>query len=347
MEPIKGGFCFELQGAVGSLPPLVLPGCPRWTCNTCCHGGMDNKSDFRVPKESVAFGARARMVGGGKDVPCFVLACAHKPPRPVLMMALLSRIFLFKANSSAMWVSWCSGLILPYFPDSPRSASMQMLMLILVLVLTLIINLVPILIMMLILMLMVMLILTLMLMVILMLILTSMLTVVLILITVLILNLIPHVATVTRTPLGATPASSFKAGSKDAGARKAAGEGQDTQRSQPVSPGPLLLCSTCPASFHLPCLRPRLRAAPKGKWSCAYCFATGRAKGGDSDGACGAVRLMESLRQGMQGAIRVSDAFNRSSCGWSPNEADRCGFYAPYMGDFPYPLTGVSEKGRN
>lgn len=74
--------------------------------------------------------------------------------------------------------------------------------------------------------------------------------------------------------------------------------------------GPLLLCSTCPAAFHLPCLRPRLRAMPKkgkggSKWSCAYCYATGRRWGGDSDGACGAVRLMESLRQSMQGSIRV------------------------------------------
>ena len=42
-----------------------------------------------------------------------------------------------------------------------------------------------------------------------------------------------------------------------------------------------------------------------GGWSCAYCYATGRAIGGDSDGACGAVRLMESLRQGMQNAVRV------------------------------------------
>lgn len=78
---------------------------------------------------------------------------------------------------------------------------------------------------------------------------------------------------------------------------------------------PLLLCSTCPASFHLPCLRPRLRAMPKGAWSCAYCFATGRAKGGDSDGACGAVRLMESLRRGMQGAIRVSHIWHTPP-GW-------------------------------
>lgn len=71
-------------------------------------------------------------------------------------------------------------------------------------------------------------------------------------------------------------------------------------------PGSLLLCSTCPASFHLSCLRPRMRTMPDGHWSCAYCYATGRAKGGDSDGACGAVRLMESLRQGMHGAVRVN-----------------------------------------
>lgn len=80
--------------------------------------------------------------------------------------------------------------------------------------------------------------------------------------------------------------------------------------SQPVEgPGPLLLCSTCPASFHLSCLRPRLRVMPEGPaaemWSCAYCYATGRAVGGDSDGACGAVRLMESLRQAKHNAVRV------------------------------------------
>ncbi|CAM9754290.1 unnamed protein product, partial [Sphacelaria rigidula] len=69
--------------------------------------------------------------------------------------------------------------------------------------------------------------------------------------------------------------------------------------------GPLLLCTTCPASFHLSCLRPRMRTMPQGPWSCAYCYATGRQKGGDSDGACGAVRLMESLRQGSHGAVRV------------------------------------------
>lgn len=78
-------------------------------------------------------------------------------------------------------------------------------------------------------------------------------------------------------------------------------------KSQLQGPGPLLLCSTCPSAFHLSCLRPRLRVMPPpaAKWSCAYCFATGRAQGGDSDGACGAVRLMESMRQGMQGAVRV------------------------------------------
>ncbi|CAN0418915.1 unnamed protein product, partial [Hapterophycus canaliculatus] len=55
--------------------------------------------------------------------------------------------------------------------------------------------------------------------------------------------------------------------------------------------GPLLLCSTCPAAFHLSCLRPRLRVMPGGggkgggaKWSCAYCHAMGRVVGGDSDG---------------------------------------------------------------
>lgn len=71
--------------------------------------------------------------------------------------------------------------------------------------------------------------------------------------------------------------------------------------------GPLLRCTTCPASFHLSCLRPRLRAMPDpaAKWSCAYCHAMGRVVGGDSDGACGAVRLMESLRQGMHGAVQV------------------------------------------
>lgn len=81
----------------------------------------------------------------------------------------------------------------------------------------------------------------------------------------------------------------------------------------PAAAGPLLLCSTCPAAFHLSCLRPRLRKMPEGtaseggsaKWSCAYCHAMGRVVGGDADGACGAVRLMESLRQGMHGAVRV------------------------------------------
>ena len=75
--------------------------------------------------------------------------------------------------------------------------------------------------------------------------------------------------------------------------------------------GPLLRCSTCPASFHLSCLRPRLRAMPAAgaKWSCAYCHAMGRVVGGDSDGACGAVRLMESLRQGMHGAVQVRAVF--------------------------------------
>ena len=86
-------------------------------------------------------------------------------------------------------------------------------------------------------------------------------------------------------------------------------EDEEEEEARPPLP-PLLLCSTCPASFHLACLRPRLRAMPQQAadgtgWSCAYCFATGRAVGGDSDGACGAVRLMESLRQGMQGSIRV------------------------------------------
>lgn len=82
---------------------------------------------------------------------------------------------------------------------------------------------------------------------------------------------------------------------------------KDQPQGQGQGQGPLLLCSTCPSSFHLSCLRPRLRVMPAAgvKWSCAYCFATGRAQGGDSDGACGAVRLMESLRQGMQGAVRV------------------------------------------
>lgn len=75
--------------------------------------------------------------------------------------------------------------------------------------------------------------------------------------------------------------------------------------------GPLLRCTTCPASFHLSCLRPRLRAMPAAgaKWSCAYCHAMGRVVGGDSDGACGAVRLMESLRQGMLGAVQVRACF--------------------------------------
>ncbi|CBN73787.1 hypothetical protein Esi_0007_0057 [Ectocarpus siliculosus] len=81
----------------------------------------------------------------------------------------------------------------------------------------------------------------------------------------------------------------------------------------PAAAGPLLLCSTCPAAFHLSCLRPRLRKMPEGtgeggsaKWSCAYCHAMGRVVGGDADGACGAVRLMESLRQGMHGTVRVN-----------------------------------------
>ncbi|CAM9807712.1 unnamed protein product [Ectocarpus sp. 4 AP-2014] len=81
----------------------------------------------------------------------------------------------------------------------------------------------------------------------------------------------------------------------------------------PAAAGPLLLCSTCPAAFHLSCLRPRLRKMPEGtgaggsaKWSCAYCHAMGRVVGGDADGACGAVRLMESLRQGTHGAVRVN-----------------------------------------
>lgn len=109
------------------------------------------------------------------------------------------------------------------------------------------------------------------------------------------------------------PASAQTAGpsstSTDSRDSSGSGSGKGSEKRSETT-GPLLLCTTCPASFHLPCLRPRLRKMPEGQWSCAYCYATGRARGGDSDGACGAVRLMESLRQGVHGAVRVRFVFH-------------------------------------
>ncbi|KAJ1428067.1 the 2nd Phd domain from Mi2b with C terminal loop replaced By corresponding loop from Wstf, partial [Ochromonadaceae sp. CCMP2298] len=35
--------------------------------------------------------------------------------------------------------------------------------------------------------------------------------------------------------------------------------------------GDLLCCDTCSLVFHVRCIRPKLGAVPKGKWSCAYC----------------------------------------------------------------------------
>lgn len=35
--------------------------------------------------------------------------------------------------------------------------------------------------------------------------------------------------------------------------------------------GDLLCCDTCTLVFHLSCIRPKIAAIPKGKWSCSHC----------------------------------------------------------------------------
>ena len=35
--------------------------------------------------------------------------------------------------------------------------------------------------------------------------------------------------------------------------------------------GDLMCCDTCTIVFHLKCIRPKMKAVPKGVWSCAYC----------------------------------------------------------------------------
>ena len=60
--------------------------------------------------------------------------------------------------------------------------------------------------------------------------------------------------------------------------------------------GDLLCCDTCNLVFHLTCIRPKLAAVPKGKWSCAYCVVEGAAKG-ESDSAKRAIRSMKDLRR--------------------------------------------------
>lgn len=36
--------------------------------------------------------------------------------------------------------------------------------------------------------------------------------------------------------------------------------------------GDLLCCDTCTLVFHLECIRPKLSAVPKGRWSCPHCI---------------------------------------------------------------------------
>ena len=43
--------------------------------------------------------------------------------------------------------------------------------------------------------------------------------------------------------------------------------------------GDLLCCDSCTLVFHVQCIRPKLSAVPKGRWSCAHCVADGMGPG--------------------------------------------------------------------
>ena len=55
--------------------------------------------------------------------------------------------------------------------------------------------------------------------------------------------------------------------------------------------GMLMCCDTCSLAFHVACVRPRIKAVPKGRWSCAYCL---RDKGDGSKEVC--ISEMQALR---------------------------------------------------
>ena len=64
-----------------------------------------------------------------------------------------------------------------------------------------------------------------------------------------------------------------------------------------VTGGDLLCCDTCNLVFHLRCLRPKLTALPKGRWSCAHCVIDGVVSG-DVSLAKEALLSMNQLARG-------------------------------------------------
>lgn len=62
--------------------------------------------------------------------------------------------------------------------------------------------------------------------------------------------------------------------------------------------GDLLCCDTCSLVFHLKCVRPKLAAVPRGRWSCAQCILDGLGTGSLSSAKV-AVRRMSRLSRGV------------------------------------------------
>lgn len=74
--------------------------------------------------------------------------------------------------------------------------------------------------------------------------------------------------------------------------------------------GGLLCCDTCNLVFHLACTRPKLSAAPKGKWSCSHCIVDGVAAG-DKGAAKIALRSMSRIARGIDSGDEGDDHAER------------------------------------
>jgi len=83
--------------------------------------------------------------------------------------------------------------------------------------------------------------------------------------------------------------------------------------------GDLLCCDTCSLVFHVRCIRPKLGAVPKGKWSCAYCVLENLAEG-DLLAAKKAIRRMTRLGRGVGSEDEAANDADCDSLRISPQD---------------------------